>query len=51
MVQNFAEMPQYPSEEIFAVFICAEQMCDPWTTSLLVDCHVPHASEHKEMTK
>ena len=39
MMQNFTEMPSDPSEEIFTVFIFAEQMCDTWTTALPNNCH------------
>ena len=43
LVQIFAEMRPYPSEEIFAIFIFAERKRDALTTPLPDDGHTPHA--------
>ena len=44
MVQNFTKMAPNLSEELFAVYIFAEQTCNTWTTPLAVDCHAPHTN-------
>ena len=44
LVQDFAELPSDPSEEIFSVFIFTEQMHAAWSTPLPVDCHTPKAN-------
>ena len=49
-MQIFAEMRPNPSEEIFAVFIFAEQKSDALTTPLPDDGHTPYACVTKEMT-
>ena len=49
-MQIFVEMRLNPSEEIFAVFIFAEQQRDALTTPLPDDGHAPYAHVTEEMT-
>ena len=48
-MQILAEMHPNPSEEIFVVFIFAEQKCDALTTPLPDDGHTPYAHVTEEM--
>ena len=50
LVQIFAEMHPYPSEEIFAVFIFTERKRDALTTPLPDDGHAPHVCVTEKMT-
>ena len=50
LVQIFAEMRPYPSEEIFAVFIFTERKRDALTTPLPDDGHAPHVCVTEKMT-
>ena len=51
LVQSFVKIRPDSSEEIFAVFIFTEQMCDALTTPLPADGYTPHANRRQNNTE